>query len=70
MKAILFCLDTLRADHLSSHGYPRSTSPNIDRLAEEGALFLDATSAWKNGSLWQRMTRSPRTLFPKRCVRP
>ena len=46
MKAILFCLDTLRADHLSCYGYPRKTSPNMDRLAEEGAVFLDATSAF------------------------
>lgn len=30
---LLVTLDTTRADHLSSFGYPRGTSPNLDRLA-------------------------------------
>jgi arylsulfatase A-like enzyme len=42
---ILFIvIDTLRADHLSSHGYERLTSPTVDRLAREGALFETAFS--------------------------
>ncbi|HUT24054.1 MAG TPA: sulfatase-like hydrolase/transferase, partial [Sumerlaeia bacterium] len=39
MNVVWFCLDTLRADHLSCYGYFRKTSPTIDRLANEGALF-------------------------------
>jgi len=39
MNVVWFCLDTLRADHLSCYGYFRETSPNLDRLAAEGALF-------------------------------
>src|SRR5579884_2355573 len=35
---ILLTVDSLRADHLSCYGYPRPTSPNLDFLAEEGAL--------------------------------
>lgn len=31
--------DSLRADHLSCNGYPRTTSPNIDKLAEKGVNF-------------------------------
>lgn len=31
--------DSLRADHLSCNGYPRLTSPNIDRLAAQGVNF-------------------------------
>lgn len=31
--------DSLRADHLSCNGYPRQTSPNIDRLAAKGVNF-------------------------------
>jgi arylsulfatase A-like enzyme len=45
---LLITLDTLRADHLTSYGYQRRTSPNIDNLAEGGALFENAfsTSSW------------------------
>ena len=41
-------LDAVRPDHLSCYGYPRKTSPNIDKIAEEGVLFENAfsTSAW------------------------
>jgi arylsulfatase A-like enzyme len=45
---LLITLDTLRADHLSAYGYHRPTSPNIDRLAGEGAMFVNAfsNSSW------------------------
>ena len=36
---ILLSMDTLRADHLSCYGYPRETSPNIDRFAENAVIF-------------------------------
>jgi arylsulfatase A-like enzyme len=36
---VLITIDTLRADHLGCYGYSRPTSPRIDRLAREGALF-------------------------------
>ena len=39
MKVLYLDLDTLRADHLGCYGYPRRTSPNIDRFAREGTLF-------------------------------
>tara|TARA_B100000315_G_scaffold154634_1_gene143169 strand:- start:7300 stop:9225 length:1926 start_codon:yes stop_codon:yes gene_type:complete len=35
-------LDTTRADHLSAYGYERKTTPNIDKLADEGLLFEKA----------------------------
>ncbi|HZT41640.1 MAG TPA: sulfatase [Chthonomonadaceae bacterium] len=38
---ILVSLDTTRADRLSCYGHFRRTSPHLDRLAEEGALFTD-----------------------------
>jgi arylsulfatase A-like enzyme len=38
-------LDTLRADHVSCLGYKQSITPNLDRLASEGALFSQAISA-------------------------
>ncbi len=40
----LITIDTLRADHLGCYGYDRPTSPGIDRLAAEGALFERATT--------------------------
>lgn len=36
---LLVTVDTLRADRLGAYGYTRPTSPNLDRLAREGALF-------------------------------
>jgi len=38
-NVILISIDTLRADHLSSYGYYRQTTPNIDKLAKDGILF-------------------------------
>lgn len=45
---ILISIDTLRADHLGCYGYDRDTSPNIDSLASDSALFLNtyASSPW------------------------
>jgi len=42
---ILIVSDTTRADHLSSYGYFRKTTPNIDGFARRGVLFEDAISA-------------------------
>ena len=36
---LLITVDTLRADHLASYGYHLRTSPNMDRLADEGVRF-------------------------------
>src|SRR5437773_10640669 len=38
-NVLLITIDTLRADRLGCYGYARPTSPHIDRLATEGALF-------------------------------
>ncbi|MEM7309233.1 MAG: sulfatase [Planctomycetota bacterium] len=45
---VLIVIDTLRADRLSCYGYPRPTTPVLDRLAREGARFQDVTaqSSW------------------------
>jgi len=42
MKILYVVFDTLRADHLGCYGYTKRTSPNIDRLAEEGVTFANA----------------------------
>ncbi|MBI3779517.1 MAG: sulfatase-like hydrolase/transferase, partial [candidate division NC10 bacterium] len=36
---ILLTADSLRADHVGAYGYPRATTPNLDRLAAEGVRF-------------------------------
>jgi len=36
---LLIVLDTLRADHLSLYGYPRETSPWLDRFARTALVF-------------------------------
>jgi arylsulfatase A-like enzyme len=38
----LVTLDTLRADHCSAYGYARRTTPSLDALAAQGALFETA----------------------------
>jgi arylsulfatase A-like enzyme len=43
---LLITIDTLRADHLSSYGYPRDTSPILDRLAADGVRFDNAIVQW------------------------
>jgi arylsulfatase A-like enzyme len=41
---IMVSIDTLRADHLSSYGYTRQTSPFLDTLARDGTRFAHARS--------------------------
>ena len=41
----LLTIDALRADHLSSVGYERETTPNLDVFAAEYCQFTDAFSA-------------------------
>ena len=47
-RVILISLDTLRADHLGCYGYNKPTTPNIDALAGDGALFVNhyAPASW------------------------
>ncbi|MCK4434475.1 sulfatase-like hydrolase/transferase, partial [Candidatus Bathyarchaeota archaeon] len=37
-------LDAVRPDNLSCYGYPRKTTPNIDKISDEGVLFENAFS--------------------------
>ncbi len=39
---LLISIDTLRRDHLGCYGYPRDTTPAIDRLCSDGVVYEDA----------------------------
>ena len=43
-NVLVIVVDTLRADHVSSYGYNRPTTPNFDHLAQQGVLFENAIS--------------------------
>ncbi|HEX5132391.1 MAG TPA: sulfatase [Candidatus Krumholzibacteria bacterium] len=55
---VLITVDTLRPDHLGYGGSKRNTSPCIDRLASEGAVFTNANSVsgWTLPSIATLMT--------------
>src|SRR3990172_316846 len=36
---LLIGIDSLRADHMSCYGYPRLTTPHLDRFSREATLF-------------------------------
>lgn len=38
-SVVIIVLDAMRADHVGCYGYPRNTTPNIDRLAQESVVF-------------------------------
>ncbi len=44
-SVLLITVDTLRADHLSTYGYPLPTAAAVDRLAARGVLFRFAFAA-------------------------
>jgi len=47
-NVLVILVDTLRADHLSTYGYARATSPFLNGVARQGVLFENAisTSSW------------------------
>jgi arylsulfatase A-like enzyme len=59
-SVILISVDALRPDHMSCYGYPRKTTPHLDKLAARGVNFMDATS------LIPLTTPSLSTLFASR----
>ncbi len=42
---LIFCTDEQRSDHLGCMGHPVLKTPNIDRIAAEGALFRNCYSS-------------------------
>lgn len=60
---IIVTIDTLRADHLSCHGYERPTTPFLDSLAARGCRFVNAysTAPWTAPSMASLFTG----LYPR-----
>ncbi len=61
MRILFIDIDTLRPDHLGCYGYPRNTSPNIDRIAGQGVRFencyvSDAPCLPSRSGLWSGRT--------------
>lgn len=50
---VLVVVDTLRADYMGCYGYEKDTTPNLDRISKEGALFsrVFAASPWTGPSV-------------------
>lgn len=45
MRFIYLDIDSLRPDHMGCYGYHRNTTPNIDKIAEQGVRFNDCYTA-------------------------
>ncbi|MDJ0864611.1 MAG: sulfatase [Myxococcota bacterium] len=64
LNLVFILIDTLRADHLSSYGFERQTSPVMDYLAETGIRFekVVSQSSWTKTSMASLWTGTwPRT---------
>jgi len=59
---LLITLDALRADHLGCYGYPRPTSPSIDRLAGGGTLYSEAQVP--RGQTWPALSSMLTGRYP------
>ncbi|QDV10084.1 Arylsulfatase [Planctomycetes bacterium Poly30] len=60
-NVIYVVVDTQRLDRLGCYGYPKDTTPHIDRFAEESIVFEDAytTSSWTWPSTGSLLTSLP-----------
>lgn len=53
---VLLTIDTLRADHMSLHGYPRPTTPRLEQFAQGAVTFDRAIVQWpKTGTSFASM---------------
>ncbi|MDF1798532.1 MAG: sulfatase [Planctomycetota bacterium] len=62
-NVIVVVVDTLRADHMSLHGYARKTTPRIDARAQDAVVFDRASSgsSWTVPSMAMMFTGSYKT---------
>ncbi len=70
---ILLVLDTVGAKHLSLYGYERPTTPNLERIAQEGSVFTRclAPACWtvpSHASLFTGLLPSQHGAFENNLV--
>jgi arylsulfatase A-like enzyme len=82
VNTAIVILDCVRADHCGCYGYPRDTTPNLDRFAAESSQFLANVSAgvWTLPSMVSMLTglypsqhamnRADRALGPELVTLP
>jgi arylsulfatase A-like enzyme len=61
LNVVLVILDAARADHFGLYGYPRATTPEIDRIASEAVVFERAytPAAYTLGAMASVWTSQP-----------
>ncbi|MFQ5830763.1 MAG: sulfatase-like hydrolase/transferase, partial [Candidatus Methylomirabilia bacterium] len=61
-SVLFITIDSLRPDHLSAYGYPRPTSPTLERLARRGVRFTQVINqaSWTSAALVSTLT----SLYP------
>ncbi len=65
---LLIGIDSLLATHMSCYGYPRQTTPHIDRFAEGGTLFENTFSPNVPTTPGYLCMLTGRDIFSTQCV--
>ncbi len=62
---LLLTIDTLRADALGCYGHPKSISPEIDQLAEQGVMFEQAitSGSWTQAAFPVMLTSTYASMY-------
>lgn len=65
---VLVCVDTLRADHTSLHGYGRPTTPSLEEIAAAGTWYTRhvTNASWTKPSVASMLTGLPPTAHGSR----
>ena len=79
LNVLFITIDTLRADHLGAYGYARATTPALDAVAKDGAVFQNAwahapstrysmpallTGRYPSQVAWDPDARTPQSWWP------
>ena len=68
MNVLLISIDTLSPSNMSTYGYKKKTTPNIDRLAREAFVFTNATTVVPITHPSLSMLMTGRSAFETRIV--